>query len=64
MATIRSRIAERQKNEQEEILTKIKQRKEFLESLLLLEDKSGINVDLAVGIRLDEINAIIGLFEE
>ena len=47
-----------------EILKKLKQRKEFLESLLLLEDKSGINVDLAVGARLDEINAIIGLFEE
>ena len=46
----------------EEILTKIKHRKEFLESLLLLEDKSGINIDLAVGIRLDEINAIIKLF--
>ena len=46
----------------EEILTKIKHRKEFLESLLLLEDKSGINIDSAVGIRLDEINAIIKLF--
>lgn len=46
----------------EEILIKIKQRKNFLESLLLLEDKSGINIDLAVGVRLDEINAIIELF--
>ena len=47
----------------EEVFGKIKKRKIFLEGLQLMENKDGIEIDLAVGIRLDEINEILKLFE-
>lgn len=47
----------------EEVLEKLKKRKSFLEGLQLMENKDGIEIDLAVGIRLDEINEILKLFE-
>lgn len=49
--------------EKEEILKLINQRKEFLEELQIMQDKNGIEIDLEIGIRLDEINAILNLFE-